>query len=148
MSLSNSSFSPNIFNILFSIRARELKFWECSPPMCCMSCVKRHMSCVIFKKTNVGASNWRVCYQWGLPRLVLCLNTFEQTQVLVCKPYFPFCPTVYICCFVINCWRNQLQKHYCQTRVQNCQHSHEGRVITTLRSHYILQKKNKCSLLW
>ena len=45
--------------------------------MCHLSCVTCHVSCVtchpfLFKKNQSGgASQWRVCYQWGLPRIVL-----------------------------------------------------------------------------
>ena len=48
--------------------------------MCHVSCVMCHMSCVTchlshitssFFGQRVGASQWRVCYQRGLPRLVV-----------------------------------------------------------------------------
>ena len=42
-----------------------------SQVMCHMSCVTCHMLCVITKLTkNGGASQWKVCCQWGLPRLI------------------------------------------------------------------------------
>ena len=52
---------------------------ECSPPsMCHMShftCCASHVPIFVFSFSflgqNVGASQWRVCYQRGLPRLVL-----------------------------------------------------------------------------
>ena len=59
-------------------------FRECSrPPTCHMSGVRCHMSRVfslnlfllLFFGQSGGASQWRVCYQLGLPRLVLsCSN--------------------------------------------------------------------------
>ena len=63
---------------------------------CHMSCVTYHLSCVtcvmchMYKKTkkkqyvfflveqSVGASRWRVCYQWGLPRLVCYITEYSM----------------------------------------------------------------------
>ena len=73
-----------------TIWARDLKFWENVhlPPCvkchisrfkCHMSHNKRRVSHVNLnfrikkKKLNGGANCWRVCYQWGLPRLVLSI---------------------------------------------------------------------------
>ena len=65
-------------------RARVLKFWEnvhptlyfmchMSPVNCHVSCVTYHMYFLSFKKIGQrgGASQWRVCYQHGLPCLVI-----------------------------------------------------------------------------
>ena len=49
---------------------------ECSPPTTChMTCVTCHMSCflLLFFLQSGEAYRWRVCYQRGLPRLVLAL---------------------------------------------------------------------------
>ena len=67
--------------------ARELKFWEkvhlSQPVMCHASPVMCHMSHVTCKKNgqSCGASRWRVCYQWGLPYLVLIL--FNKTKTYI-----------------------------------------------------------------
>ena len=61
--------------------------------MCRMSCVRYHMSsvgCQVSQVTSkkekkeekkeqgVGASRWRICYQWGLPRLVFLLISISM----------------------------------------------------------------------
>ena len=51
---------------------------ECLPPSCHVSGVRCQVSCVtfslyfflLFSGQSGGASCWRVCYHWGLPRLV------------------------------------------------------------------------------
>ena len=60
-----------------TIRARELKFWENIHPSPRVTC---HVSRVLFLLIvssffgqSWGASWWRVCYQRGLPRLVLII---------------------------------------------------------------------------
>ena len=45
---------------------------------CHMLCVTCHMSGVIFFKQDGGVIWWRVCYQWGLPRLVLLAYTAKN----------------------------------------------------------------------
>ena len=84
------------------VRARELKFWQKFhlpwPVRCHVSCVTYHMSCVTCHMWRVlchffssffgkggEISRWRVCHQWGLPRLVLKIfaipcHTFDVTH--------------------------------------------------------------------
>ena len=42
------------------------------------TCRVSHVFCLLFfsffLKQSGGASWWRVCYQWGLPRVVLCMQ--------------------------------------------------------------------------
>ena len=50
------------------------------PPTCPLSHVTCHVSHVFFFLQSCGASPWRVCYQRGLPRLVLsdiCTHFFK-----------------------------------------------------------------------
>ena len=64
-----------------TVRTRELKFLENVHPTLCVTChMSRntcHVSCVMCHKSHDtfffigGASWWRVCYQRGLPHLVL-----------------------------------------------------------------------------
>ena len=54
-----------------------------------------HMSCFFLKlfdffRQNVGASLWRVCYQWGLPRLVL-QHGGSQIYTVLCKASYILC---------------------------------------------------------
>ena len=87
--LIGSSFSSESSRHCLSktVRAGELKFWEnvYPPTMCHMSRVTCHMSCVFFYFVfgqSGGASQWRVCYQRGLPSLVFILTWFWFTKVL------------------------------------------------------------------
>ena len=66
-----------------TVRARELKFGvNVHLPKCVTShvshvmCHMSHVTCNIFFGQKGGASQWRVCYQWGLPRLVLPMPDF------------------------------------------------------------------------
>ena len=75
--LTESSFSSNFFKHLHykTVWARDLKCLEnIHLPPCVtghMSHVLRHNICIFcFVLFSGGASWWRVCYQWGLPRLV------------------------------------------------------------------------------
>ena len=114
-SLIDWSFSSNTFQ---NGRARELKFWENVHPtlyeMCHVSCVRCHLSpvtchvspvtfqnicfkqnCIIKKNPlkywkSGEAWRWRVCYQRGLPRLVLSVRTKWKVTLKTLKKYFKF----------------------------------------------------------
>ena len=83
-----------------TVRARELKFWEGSPPPTChVSCVTCHlshvtchMSFVIQQKIIIlrrdEASRWKVCYQRDLIRLVsICsIHLYPKYNSFICNP--------------------------------------------------------------
>ena len=81
--LSNSSFSSKSSKYvhLQTVWARDQKFWENVhfPVTCNVSCVTCHMSPIKYRVSQFlfvfgqsrWATWWRVCYQWGLRRLVL-----------------------------------------------------------------------------
>ena len=64
--------TPLSLNDSLSQRSFSSKFVRC-----CVSCVTCHVSyvtCKFFFLQIFGASRWRVCYQWGLPRIVSNYN--------------------------------------------------------------------------
>ena len=83
-----------------TVRARELKFSEkvhLPPPVTChVSHVTYHMSHVACHVSHVKcnffsfffqsgeACLWRVCYQWGLPRLVFWKKGHYLTKIQIC----------------------------------------------------------------
>ena len=85
-----------------TVRAGELKYLENIHPPPCVTCHMSHIKCVTCNMSwvmcpnnlsgvtwkvsyvtffffSVGASLWRVCYQRGLPRLVLFIFTYFST---------------------------------------------------------------------
>ena len=84
-----------------TVRARELKFGENVHPRTCVTsqvshttchvshvtCHMSHVICHIFFGQNDWGSQWRVCYQWGLPSLVLSIVTALQPWVMVVKEF-------------------------------------------------------------
>ena len=114
-SLGETSFSLNIFQTL-SIPNRKSQgaeiLRECSSDtMCHVSCVMCHVSLIMCHMSPVtchmslffypsekighsgGSSQWRVCYQWGLPRLVLkgtALSIVIKGHILAPHPSWLF----------------------------------------------------------
>ena len=82
------------FQSFKNIRARDLKFWENYYHTLCVMCpvshVRWHKSLVTchmshFFFTNGKVSLLRVCYYWGLPRLIFRIFLFKRvdTQYLL-----------------------------------------------------------------
>ena len=99
-------FSPNHQNTCTQ-KPYELGTWKCermfnslnvshvtlSCVTCHVSCVTCHVShvmCKIFFVLRGGGSRWRVCYKWGLPRLVLFMLWCSTDDFSVIKTCF-FC---------------------------------------------------------
>ena len=63
-----------------TVRARDMNFWDnVHHPlfvMCHMSCVAYH-----FFLQSGWTSSWRVCYRWGLPRLVCSLTVSKSPLI-------------------------------------------------------------------
>ena len=72
------------------IRARELTFWENvhPPPVWHVTCnMSNNLIHDIFLKQIWLASQWRVCYKLGLPRLVIKTSKrFGHDRIWTCPP--------------------------------------------------------------
>ena len=67
-------------------RARDLKLWENVNLPPCVTCHISHVTCL---GQSVGASQWRVCYQRGLPRLVWQItHTFHHWEFYIFGNHF------------------------------------------------------------